>query len=360
MWLINVVIIITFLLFLTYVTLKAIKNKDIVLYILEVLAIVFECIFVAKLFKGTSLSSIVQVLVLVFSYIIPMGIFVLDNLNVSFKLNILYVVAKLAYAIKKYEFSEGILKGAIRKDKNTVKFYYLRSKALEKLGNIPEARDMMFKVISLDNENKTAYLDLAYLLDKENKKDTAIVMLAQALRIDENYVEAKEMLGIIYLEIGRFIEAESIYKELLELENVSYSTYYNLANIYLRKQDYVEAKEYYLRTIEKNAKCMEAYLGLANMYYMLEDYDSAIDALDRILDDNTLKSQAMYMKLMVYMKLQDIENATSVLEELIKLDNTYLEKIKSNKLFEDLMPLVNNIEDELPKENVVITSDDIE
>lgn len=360
MWLINVVIIITFLLFITFVTLKAIKNKDIVLYVIEIIALVFEILFIAYVFMGKSLNSFVQVLVLIFSYIIPMGVFVLDNLNVSFKLNIVYVVAKLAYATKRYEFAEGILKKAIKKDKNAVKFYYLRSKALEKLGNIPEARDMMFKVIAINDEDKVAYLDLAYLLDKEDKKDTAIVMLAQALRIDENYTNAKELLGEIYLEIGRYIEAESIYTELLNLEDVSYSTYYNLANIYLIKKSYDKAEEYYLKAIEKDVKGKEAYLALANTYCILDECENALDILEKMPKDNMLNSRAMYIRLMVYMKLQDIENATLVLEELLELDNTYLDKVKSNKLFEDLMPAIHNIEDKLQSDNIVITSDDIE
>lgn len=359
MWLINVVIIITFLLCITYVTLKAIKNKDIVLYILEVLALIFECIFVIYLFKGKILSNILQVCTLIFSYLIPIGIFVLDNLNVTFKLNILYVVAKLSYALKKYEFSEGILKGAIRKDKTKVKYYYLRSKALEKLGNIPEARDMMFKVIALDNENKEAYLDLAVLLDKENKKDTAIIMLIQALKIDPNYIEAKEMLGIIYIELGRYVEAESIYTELLAINDVSFSTCYNLANIYLRQEKYDSAIDFYLKAIDKNKKCVEAYLGLANTYYIVEDYEEAIDFLDKAPNMDMLQGKVLYIKALAYIKLQDIKKAVECVEKLVSIDNTYLAKIKANKLFDELMPLVNNIEDELPKENVVITSDDI-
>lgn len=352
MWLINVVVIITFLLFIAYISIKAINKKSVVLFLFEVLAIIFECIFVIFLFKQKRLNNVVQIFTLVFSYIIPMTVYVIDKLNIAIKLNILYVVAKLSYALKKYEFTEGILKGAIKKDKTKAKYYYLRSRALEKLGNIPEARDMMFKVIAIECENKKAYFDLACLLDKENKPDTALVMLSQALKIDENYTDAKEMMGIIYSELGRLQEAKSIYIELIQSGFENYNTYYNLANICLMNKEYNLAIEYYLKTVELNNKCVEGYVALANIYYITEEYEKALEVLDKIQLDSIIKSRALYIKSMVYVKLGDNQSAIDSIRELIKYNKEYTKQIEENKVFENLMPEIYKISEELEENNV--------
>ena len=225
MWLVNVVVIITFLFFILNVVTRAIKQKEIYLYVILVLANIFEAVFLGFLFTNTKLSSLVQALVLVFSYIIPILVVILNSADVSIRLKILYAVAKVSYAFKKYEFAAGILLGAIKNDKNNVKYYHLRAKALEKINDLAGARDMLFKVIELDRENKEVYLELAQILDRENKKDTALVMLSQVLKIDSEYVEAKEMIGIIYSEIGRDKEALSIYEELASSSEGTYNTY---------------------------------------------------------------------------------------------------------------------------------------
>lgn len=347
MWLINVVVIITFLLFISYISIKAINKKSIILFLFEILAIIFECIFVIFYFKQKNLNNIIQIFTLLFSYIIPMSVYVIDKLNITIKLNILYVVAKLSYALKKYEFTEGILKEAIKKDKNKSKYYYLRSRALEKLGNIQEARDMMFKVIAIDCENKKAYLDLACLLDKENKKDTALIMLSQALKIDANYIDAKEMMGIIYSELGRLIEAKNIYMELIQDGFENYNIYYNLANICLMNKEYDVATKYYLKSIELKNGCTEGYVGLANVYYITKEYEKALDILNKIKLEESTQSRALYIKSMVYVKLGDNKAAIDSIYELIKSNKEYIKHIEENKVFEDIMPEIYKIEEDI-------------
>lgn len=349
MWLSNVVVIITFLFFILNVLTRAIKQKEIYLYIILGLANVFEAIFLGFLFTGSNLPTIIQILVLVFSYLIPMLVAMLNSSDVSIRLKILYAVAKVAYSLRKYEFTAGLLLGAIKNDKKNVKYYYLRGKALEKTGDLAGARDMLFKVIELDRDNKEVYIKLAQILDKENKKDTALVMLSQVLKIDPAYVEAKEMIGIIYSEIGRYKEAMNIYEELASSSEGTYNTYYNLAIIYWRNGEIDKAIKAYNVAVGMNPKLYEAYYALGRLYFIEENYEQSIYNLNKALKDDKLKAMVEYTLSQNYIKQEDYEKAVEHLENAIKEDKSYLTKAKQNKDFEVISLEINRLADENKK-----------
>jgi len=356
MWLLNVVVIVTFLFFLINIITRAIKQKEIYLYVVLVLSCVFEAVFLGFIFTGKELSNILQVLVLVFSYLIPTMVVILNSAHISIRLKILYAVASLSYSLKKYEFAAGLLLGAIKNDKKNVKFYYLRGKALERKGDLAGARDMLFKVIELDRENKEVYLELAQILDRENKKDTALVMLSQVLKIDQEYVEAKEMMGIIYSEIGRYKEALSIYEELASSDKGTYNTYYNLAIIYWQNNELDKAIKAYNVAVGMNSKLYEAYYALGKLYFLRENYEQSIYNLNKALKDNELKGAVEYTLSQNYIKQEELEKAVEHLENAIKLDKSYLEKAKRNEIFDVISLELNRLEDE-NKEFETITYD---
>lgn len=356
MWLSNVVIIITFLFFVLNILEKAVKHKEKYLYVIVLFASIFESIFLGNILMGQTISNFMQILIFIFAYVIPIITIILNTSNIKFRLNILYVVAKLAYSMGKYEFAAGLLLGAIKNDKNNIKYYYLRSKALNKMQDLAGARDMLFKIIELDRENTRMYLELAQILDLENKKDTALVMLSQALKIEPEFTEAKEMIGIIYSDIGRENEAQNIYEELATSGKGTYNTYYNLAIIYWRNGQIDNAIKTYNVALGMNPKLYEANYALGRLYFLSENYEQSIYNLNKALKNNDLKAKIEYALAENYIKLEELEKAAEHLEKAIKLDKTYLDKAKNNSLFEVISLEINRIEDE-NKELLSITYD---
>ena len=344
MWLSVVVVIITFLFFVLNILTRAIKQKETYLYIISGLAIGFEIIFLNFLFTDTKLPDIVQVLILLFSYIVPILVVVLNSSDVSFRLKILYAVSKITYALGKYEFTAGLLLGAIKNDKKNAKYYYLRGKALEKMNDLPDARDMLFKVIELDRENKQVYLELAQILDRENKKDTALVMLSQVLKMEPDYIEAKEMMGIIYSEIGRYNEALSIYEELASSQTGTYNTYYNLAIIYWQINEIDKAIKAYNIAVSLNPKLYEAYYALGKLHFIQQNYEESIINLEKALKDVRLNAKVEYMLAQNYIKQEELQKAVEHIKNAINQDEKYLEKAKENTLFKPIFLDIDRIE----------------
>lgn len=356
MWLSNVVIIITFIFLILQILLKIRKQNRLFMYVLLGISIAFELLFVLAIIFKYNLHLALQVVIFVFSYLVPMGIVALNSTNVYFRLKILYAVARLAYSLKKYEFTAGILYGAIKNDKYNSKYYYLRGKALDKMGDLAGARDMLFKVIELDKESKEVYLELAQILDMEDKKDTALIMLVQVLKLYPDYVEAKEMMGIIYSEIGRDNEAESIYEKLIASDTATYNTYYNMAIIYCRQGQIDKAIESYNIALDKNSKLYEANYALGKLYYAKENFEESIENLKKALKEESLKAKAEYALSMTYIKMDDLEKAVEHLENAIKLDINYLYIAKQTELFEAISLELNRLEDE-NRELISVTYD---
>ncbi len=356
MWLLNVVVIITFLFFILNVVIRTIKQKEKYLYIILIFAVVFELLFIICMLANIQINSILQAFVLIFAYLVPMVVVLLNSADVSIRLKILYVIAQVAYALRKYEFAAGLLNGAIKNDKKNVKFYYLRGKSLERLGDLAGARDMLFKVVELDRDNKEIYLELAQILDRENKKDTALVMLSHALKIAPDYVYAKEMMGIIYSEIGRDKEALSIYEELAASSEGTYNTYYNLAIIYWRNNQIDEAIKAYNVAVGMNPKLYEAYYALGRLYFVEENYEQSIYNLEKALKDDALKAKVEYMLAENYIKQGELEKTVEHLEKAVKQDASYLKKAKDNGSFEAISLEISRLQDE-NKELVSVTYD---
>ena len=215
---------------------------------------------------------------------------------------------------------------------------------------------MLFKVIELDRENKEVYLELAQILDRENKKDTALVMLSQVLKIAPEYVEAKEMIGIIYSEIGRYKEALSIYEELASSSEGTYNTYYNLAIIYWRNGERDKAIKAYNVAVGMNPKLYEAYYALGRLYFIEENHEQSIYNLSKALKDETLKGIVEYTLAQNYIKQDALEEAVEHLEKAVKEDITYLTKAKQNKDFDVISLELSRLDDE-NKEFETVTYD---
>lgn len=346
MWLINVVVILTFLFVITNIIERATKQKETYLYVILALAIIFEILFVSSIFLNINLHSFLQLLILIFSYLIPMVVVILNSADVVIRLKILYFIAQMAYDFKKYEFAAGLLQGAIKNDRNNIKFYYLRSKALKEMGDLSGARDMLFKVIELDRDNKENYLELAQVLDAENKKDTALVMLAHALKIDPSYTEAKEMMGIIYSEIGRDKEAMSIYEELATSNLGTYNTYYNLAIIYWRRNEIDKAIKAYNVAVGMNPKLYEAYYALGRLHFIQKNYEQSINNLEKTLKYDALKAKSEYILAQNYIKQKENEKAVEYIQDAIKQDVSYLKMAQENEIFEPIYLELQKIENE--------------
>jgi len=123
-----------------------------------------------------------------------------------------------------------------------------------------------------------------YLLKGSNFFDNkdynrAITYYQKAIKIDPNFVEAYNNLGIVYEKIGDYEKAISYFKKVIEIDHQYIEAYTYIASIYIRLEDYQKAltyskKAYQMKPDNVNNN-IAVYLALGTAYGGLRDYINA-------------------------------------------------------------------------------------
>lgn len=113
---------------------------------------------------------------------------------------------------------------------------------------------------------------------KKNNKAEALLELIQSLEIDPEFDLALNMMGLIYMEAGRYEEALEKFKKTTEL-NIYNPTYnYNYANALFVSGNFSEALKYADRVIELKSNVKEAFYLKGLLLLKAKNYVSAKEA----------------------------------------------------------------------------------
>lgn len=345
MWFVNVVAILFYCLIISIYILRICNKRNIFNISFVLFTMMFEAIYIISIVINNDLNNFLQVCVLCFAYILPISMILLIKYLKRIKILIMKFFASLFILFKDLDSAEIIFEKVIRKT-NSIKDMYKLAKIYLKNSKLKDARDTFFYITQIDNKEKKAYYELGVIFNLLEQKETAIIMLNNALKIDLDYKEPKEELAIIYSEQRRYSESIRLYKELLIDDKYNYMIYYNLANIYYEKQEIDEALSYYEKVVEINKKQYDAYIAMGNIYYIKEDFEMSKLMFEKALKISNKNPKANYNLSKIYCLIGEYEIAIKYLEVAVKADNGYIKKAKKDIVFENIMPLINKIEDE--------------
>lgn len=114
----------------------------------------------------------------------------------------------------------------------------------------------------------------------------AIDYFQRALRVDKNFAEAANNLGVAYEKSGRFSDAVEAYKNALAnpIYRSAQKAFNNLGRAYYRMKRYGEAVDSYKEAIRRFSDFHLPYYGLALLYNAMGRYDDAATALKRAIE----------------------------------------------------------------------------
>ena len=343
MWFDNVVIILTWFILLFLQLRIYLKSKKVVGVVMIVLNIVAALIYFTRSVTKIDTNTVVQILSLLFMYVIPALFIYLYYNNIAVKQKIVCALGKFYYNMGRYDVAIKLYTHIIRTNKKNITSnnYYILGRSLRKEKRYSEARDMLVEAVELDKNNFMAYYELGLALSSSDKKDTAVIMFSNSLKIEPEFKDAKIALAITYSEIGRVKEAVAIYNELIEKDEADEEVLYNLANIYyyeLSEKD--EAEKCYAKAVEINSKLYPAWYNLGNINYLKGNYEASIKALNIARQSEVFKDKAEYSLAKCYIAIKESEKAVKLLSKLISKDDTYLERIKTEVIFEEIVDRV--------------------
>ena len=180
------------------------------------------------------------------------------------------------------------------------------------------------------------YYNIGY--DRASARDLsgAIESLLQALRYNKRNVPARNLLGLIYYEMGEAVQAMSEW-----VMSINYQQENNLATKYLKELKKDPAR---LESVDQLAR----KFNMAIQYAHSEDYDLSILQLKSALSDNPHFVKGYLLLALLYIGTDNYEKARVTLRRVLKID-------KANSLAVHYLREMGNTEEniiEMRKQNV--------
>src|SRR6266568_4679260 len=171
-----------------------------------------------------------------------------------------------------------------------------------------------------ENHELQNYLGLAYY--RKNKFEIAEKKYQKALLLKPDYSDARNNLGVNYLEMKRWDEA--IYQFKLVTEDIFYQNQLaaniNLALAYTGKGDPQQALAILRPLVSIYPLDPRLRLHIGKIYFALDKLELAIGEYKKALELYGDYANAHYHLALAYMKLKDNRGATAAFREVLRIE----------------------------------------
>lgn len=323
--------------------LKYIKDKYVVNLIGMIISMFSFSIYICYVVFSVNMSFIIQNILLIFMFVLPVCIYCLE-IN---RKNI--YVHNIKKCIKNKEYTKVILKinKFIKKYGKDSYICYLLGISYKNTGEYIEARDTFSIATQLNSLDYKSYYELGNILDLTNKKETAIIMFNNSLKVKPDYYDAIEALGICYTSTKLYNDAIKVYKDGLNYHKKSYELYYNLAMLQMEVGAVDEALENFLQVLELKPTVYSASYNVGYIYYIKGDNDNAIKYYERARSSTLHGGRAYYELSKIYAVKNEIERAKTCLEYAILINPDYIKEAKVEIVFTNIKEYIYEYEDDL-------------
>lgn len=129
--------------------------------------------------------------------------------------DIYYQIAEINKTIKNFNEAIAQYKKALDIDPSKINCYYALSECYEEIDSIYEQKRILLDSLKYNTENSVVHYKLGAIHQLQNDLNSAKSSLKRAIELDENYIEPKYKLALIYEHLGETEEAVSLYEDIL-------------------------------------------------------------------------------------------------------------------------------------------------
>jgi len=163
---------------------------------------------------------------------------------------------------------------------------FLKGYAYMENADTTKAIDYYMQSVSVDQNNIDAILELASIYTIRDK-EMALQYFGHANTILPDDLDILYMIGVLKMETGRPVEAESIYNEIISFDSSYVNAYYNLGYLYLMFfEKYRKGIDYFTKSLEIEPEYLDAIYNIGLSYEILEESDTAREYYKRVLKIN--------------------------------------------------------------------------
>jgi len=205
--------------------------------------------------------------------------------------------------------------------KNQAAYHYQMGESFLAENNVAGALRELTEAekITPDDPQLLNLLGLAYF--RKNRYDLAEQKYLKAIELRPTYSEARNNLGVDYLELKRWKDAAAQFK--LVLDDLFYrdpdSATINLGLAYLGSGDYSQALSLLRGEVAKNPSDPRGRLQLGRVYFAMDRTEMAIAEYKKALELNKSYASAHYHLALAQVKMKDTASARSAFREVIRI-----------------------------------------
>ena len=165
---------------------------------------------------------------------------------------------------------------------------------------------------------------VGYIHFEKQDYPQAIESMQQVLRIDPLFLDAKFMIGNIYIEQRKFDEAKEVMKTLADVPTFAPQGYFGLGMIALQEGLYGKAAVNLRKSIRLDSSYHDPYLPLVNLEILyFKDLKKARKRMDYAVEmDSTWQQVRIVRSLLAIAEYEDFELFNQDIEVLILQDPT--------------------------------------
>jgi tetratricopeptide (TPR) repeat protein len=172
------------------------------------------------------------------------------------------------------------IKLGLEQHPNSINLKLLHAEVLVFEGDLEKASILLSALKAIEPNNEEVYVQQANILSKKNKHQQAINLLKTALAFTDDEADIYAIIGMEYLFLDNFEEAQLNFAKCLEVDFEDLSSLYNVVYCFDMDSKHEEAISFLNGYINKNPYSEVAWHQLGRQFYILEKYEEALKAFD--------------------------------------------------------------------------------
>jgi len=183
-----------------------------------------------------------------------------------------------------------------------------------------KALDYYRQAIERDPKNPDAYANLALAYQQVGRYEEAQAMYKRLFDLAPAHVGGRNNLGSLYQAMGRIGDAIASYEKSLEADPECAYAYFNLGNIYRKTGRLEEATEMYKKAALFDPDYVDARINLGAMYQMSGSPELAVKAYEEALEIDPGSLEAVMNLALIFQGQGDVDAAEAYYEKAIAID----------------------------------------
>ncbi|MDK1028210.1 MAG: tetratricopeptide repeat protein [Anaerolineae bacterium] len=160
-------------------------------------------------------------------------------------------------------------------------------------GEIEKAVDAFQRAINLQQENATAYANLAIIQHSLDNSEKAITYAEKAVEYSPTATNTWMILGNIYYELGNLEEAKNVFLNAVKFDSKNIKAWNFLGNSYFAQNHSQMAIRAFRKATKIDPFNIEAWLNLSTVYEVLGRIKEAKQTYDKVIELNPSNRQAL-------------------------------------------------------------------